>query len=320
MMGLTLEERGVYNTLLDLMYSTWKPVRDNDRDDRAFVVGWMGCAAQKVNPIVERLVDKGRVIRIKIEGKIYLSDEAFEKERLQVKGAKVPKKSPQTQEKSGDVETKSEEVEPKSPLPDTGNQENQDVTDLEKRREEKNIRENISKDKFSLSEESDLGKQKTFEDFRRPYLKFDGLNAARKEWDAAIAGGVNPQDIIDGLTRWNAEWERRIGDPNINFRPEHIPNAGKWLGGKGWLDPTPLDGGTHTVAARSWPGPSAIREAVVREAGEDFAKSYLDPAEWDASTGAEAIIAANGYAADKLRTILRLKTYTIRKRTEEAAA
>ncbi len=136
MIGLSLEERGVYNTVLDLLYSTWRPLED----DRAFIANWCGCAVQKLNPIIRRLLDKGRLITFDEGGRVYLSDEAFEAERATVKGA-LPTRSGRGQigEKSGEVGEKSAGVEENPPSCQDEVQQNQPVKALEKTREEKSI-------------------------------------------------------------------------------------------------------------------------------------------------------------------------------------
>jgi hypothetical protein len=135
MIGLTLEERGVYNTVLDLLYSTWRPLED----DRAFLANWCGCAVQKLNPIVRRLIEKGRLITFEEGGRNYLSDEAFEAERATVKGASDTRSGrAQVGGKSGEVEEKSAGVGQNPALLDGSTEEKQPVTALEKSREEKN--------------------------------------------------------------------------------------------------------------------------------------------------------------------------------------
>ncbi|MBI5940134.1 MAG: hypothetical protein HY859_06885 [Caulobacterales bacterium] len=135
MIGLSLEERGVYNTVIDLLYSTWRPLAD----DRPFIAGWCGCAVQKVNPIINRLIEQGRLISFVEGGRTYISDEAFEAERAAVKGAsEAPKKRSKVEEKSGEVEEKSAGVEQNPRLLDHHSEENQGVSETEKIREEKN--------------------------------------------------------------------------------------------------------------------------------------------------------------------------------------
>lgn len=130
MVGLTLEERGVYNTVLDLLYSTWRPLND----DRAFLANWCGCAVQKLNPIVRSLIEKGRLVTFTEGGRAYLSDEAFEEERAKVKGPKPTRSGRADQPEVGE---KSAGVEENPPCRNDEAQQNQSVTGLEKNREEK---------------------------------------------------------------------------------------------------------------------------------------------------------------------------------------
>lgn len=135
MIGLTLEERGVYNTVLDLLYSTWRPLED----DRPFLANWCGCAVQKLNPIIRRLIEKGRLITFEEGGRIYLSDEAFESERSAVKGPGQSRSGRgQVGEKSGEVGEKSAGVEENPAVLDASGEEKQQLAALEKSREEKN--------------------------------------------------------------------------------------------------------------------------------------------------------------------------------------
>ncbi len=54
---LTLEERGAYTTLLDLMYDRGAPIHGNERLN----AGYMGCSVRKYRSILNSLVDKGKV-------------------------------------------------------------------------------------------------------------------------------------------------------------------------------------------------------------------------------------------------------------------
>jgi len=133
MWGLSLEERGAYNILIDLMYLTWRPLPDDNTGDRQQIVAWFGCAAQKVNPIIRSLIEKGRIHRVRIGGKWYLTDDAFEREHTAVKGEEV-------RAKSGEVAVKSEEVEEKSRLLSPTIEENQQVDGArEEKEKEKSV-------------------------------------------------------------------------------------------------------------------------------------------------------------------------------------
>lgn len=65
MMSLTLEERGAYNTLLDMMYDRGGPLIDNER----LIAGYMGCSTRKWRTLREALIEK-RKIRINKDGLI----------------------------------------------------------------------------------------------------------------------------------------------------------------------------------------------------------------------------------------------------------
>jgi uncharacterized protein YdaU (DUF1376 family) len=55
---LTPEERGVYNTILDLIYERDGNLPDDDR----IIAGWAGCAVQRFRRIKNRLIELGKVI------------------------------------------------------------------------------------------------------------------------------------------------------------------------------------------------------------------------------------------------------------------
>lgn len=164
MIGLTLEEKGVYNVVIDLLYSTWRPVEDN----RQFIANWCGCAVQKVNPILERLIAKGKLRRVQEGGVWTLTNDHFDDERQAVKGlgsgrkqappdgsgqAEVEEKSGEVGEKSAGVREKSAGVGQNLPLLEHEPPENQSLEPLEKRREEKSRRE-AAKTPASLAERS----------------------------------------------------------------------------------------------------------------------------------------------------------------------
>ncbi|MDP3869164.1 DUF1376 domain-containing protein [Phenylobacterium sp.] len=140
MTGMTLEEIGVYNVVLDLLYSTWRPLEDN----RQFIARWCGCAVQKVNPILERLIARGKLQRFEDGGFWFISNDRFDTERMSYKGVGGTRKKARPQgevgEKSGEVEEKSPGVSNNSPLLGIETEQNQSDTALE-RKEKKEKRE-----------------------------------------------------------------------------------------------------------------------------------------------------------------------------------
>lgn len=57
MMPLTLEERGAYNTLLDLIYDRGGPLIDNER----LLAGYMNCSVRKWRQLRGDLIEKGKI-------------------------------------------------------------------------------------------------------------------------------------------------------------------------------------------------------------------------------------------------------------------
>ena len=140
MATMTLEERGVYNTIIDLLYLTWRPVEDN----RTYIAAHCNCAVQKLNPIIRKLVEKGKLIQFAEDGQDYISNKHFEDERSSVKGVATPSgrgkvggKSAGVEEKSPGVGEKSAGVDENPPSCANETKQIQIFTSLEKSREDK---------------------------------------------------------------------------------------------------------------------------------------------------------------------------------------
>ena len=168
------------------------------------------------------------------------------------------------------------------------------------------VRESVRETDVSLTARED------FADFVKAFPKPDAVTAAAPVWARLIKAGIDPGDIMAGLDRWKAHWRARIDDPRDNFQLKHVRSAARWLEEGGWLDPDPAPVAAPRAAARTWPGPAHVRTVVVAHAGEDFARSYLDPAGWDGG----GIVAATAYAADKLKRLPALSGHLIRTVTE----
>lgn len=72
-MSLTLEERGAYQTILDMIYDRGGPILDNER----LLAGYMGCSVRKWRKLRDELIAK-RKIRINQDG--LLTNSRAEKE------------------------------------------------------------------------------------------------------------------------------------------------------------------------------------------------------------------------------------------------
>ncbi|MDR7257809.1 hypothetical protein J2X47_001989 [Sphingomonas sp. BE270] len=56
-MSLTLEERGAYQTVLDLIYDRGGPIADNER----LLAGYMGCSVRKWRALRDELIAKRKI-------------------------------------------------------------------------------------------------------------------------------------------------------------------------------------------------------------------------------------------------------------------
>lgn len=134
MASMTLEERGVYNTVIDLMYLTWRPLEN----DRKYIAAHCNCAVQRVGPILDRLITRGKLIVFEEGGQSFITNDKFEEERTAVKG---PKSTRSGRVDRGEVDGVSggstPGVEENPPTSENEKPKKQRVKALEKRREEK---------------------------------------------------------------------------------------------------------------------------------------------------------------------------------------
>lgn len=300
MVGLSLEERGVYNTVIDLLYYTWRPLED----DRAFIAGWCGCAVQKVNPIINRLIEKGRLITFTEGARTFLSDEAFEAERTAVKGAEKTRSGrADGGEKSAGVEGKSAGVDENQGLLDPDSQEKQPVTPLDKNRVE-NGEANASPVPPAAPPDGEGGEKP------KARARHDYPEAFEAAW-RAYPHHEGRSSKPNSLARWKklpADEQTGLVDAIERFKPKvgsvcggkGAPDMAVWLGdGKhlNWMEPK---GGTAHPAA-AWAGPPDLRARIVAAMGDDFARGYLDRCEWREEP-TSAVVAPNTYTASRLRT------------------
>lgn len=73
-MPLSLEERGAYTTILDMLYDCGEPIIDNER----YLAGCMGCSVRKYRSVRDALIAKGKIYRTDDNR---ISNSRFEKER-----------------------------------------------------------------------------------------------------------------------------------------------------------------------------------------------------------------------------------------------
>lgn len=305
MTSMTLEERGVYNTVLDLLYSTWRPVEDN----RQFIARWCNCAVQKLNPILERLIAQGKLIRFEDEGAPYISNQRFEAERAEVRGpgrtpsgrGKVGQKSGEVGEKSPGVGEKSASVAQNTSLLGHEVEEFQPPDALDKNREE----ENRSSEAIASSQGAVVGANAVREVVDAIWAVWP--SAGRKTssrhllaeaiW-ALLTEGVSAARLIAAAFAYAADkpaW-------GASGRPKacHAFYAeGRWENFGAPADAVGLGDGPADLFG--FDGPAQVRAAVVAAEGDAFAKSYLDPSTWRESD--HAVVTQTQIAAEALRRI-----------------
>lgn len=81
-MMLSAEEKGVYRTLIDLMYDAWAPVDDSTVDRRQHLARVAGLSTRRFGTVRDQLIAHGKIYRT-TEG--HLSNGRFERERKALK-------------------------------------------------------------------------------------------------------------------------------------------------------------------------------------------------------------------------------------------
>ncbi len=273
MANMTLEERGVYNTIIDLLYLTWRPLEDN----RAYIAGHCGCAVQKLNPIIARLIEKRKLVRFEEDGQTYLSNPKFEDERTAVKGpsdtrsgrASAGKKVPHVEEKSGEVGEKSAGVEKNPPICRDEPQEIQPVTPLDKSRVDKTELTLLSPDGDQPSPKSKY--PELFERAWRSYPHVTGRSSKPKALASWKRLSPEQREALPAAAARFAKEGREpkadCGAPGMHLwiRDEKFAD---WTGGQPSIAPT-------MASIPKFPN-AAIRGYVVKAKGEPWAVSYLD--------------------------------------------
>lgn len=292
MVSMTLEERGVYNTVIDLLYLTWRPLEDN----RGYIAGHCGCAVQKLNPILNRLIEKRKLIRFEVDGEHYISNAKFEDERRSVKGVTTRSGRAEVGEKSAGVEEKSEGVGKNPPLLDLESVENQTLAPLDKSRQDKSSSEAIASSPSACARDLDEVVEQVVMALWGVWpevgLRRSGKRELRKVIRAELVAGAAAERLIAAGSAYAADksaW-------GSSGQPKAIA---EWFALGRWADFVPA---VAAVAAAvdlfRFEGPPELRQKLCETQGESFVRKYLDPARYD--PGGQAVLPANGYARDEL--------------------
>lgn len=322
MVSLTLEEKAVYNVVIDLLYSTWRPLEDNP----AFIAGWCGCAVQKLNPILRKLVEKGKLIRFEEGGQAYITNRKFEDERLSVKGeapagtrsgrGEVGEKSGRSQTKGGSsprpVETETPKINGLNPLeksradrPETDADASlvSDADASSGGSGDPPVAKSRPKAKVKAKPKAKSKRVPAWErdaDFAAlwaaatPQMRTRSVGREKlwPIWKAAKAKAGGGKVLAEALKRYVAE----DGDVGRSGGPalERWLRDGKW---QHWTGAPPPSAPT----AAAWPGPREVMDAVrALPDGERLATGYLAKCAWR-ETPRRAVVSANGFIVEELR-------------------
>jgi uncharacterized protein YdaU (DUF1376 family) len=226
MLMLTLEERGAYNTILDLIYFNEDRLPDDDR----FLAGHMRCDLRVWKRIKARLIELGK---IHVEGGCIRNLKATSVLRSAVAAADV---NASKGRKSGDARRKTNDLGEQKPEPKSND------IDRDKDRDRGNppnpppALEDQPRGVAALKDEAVSRKAQAgrWPEFRATYPKREGGQswpAAEKKFVALVASGVGEQVIIEGARRY-AEHLQATGSSGTRF----VKQALTWLNQRGWED------------------------------------------------------------------------------------
>ena len=291
MSSMSLEERGVYNTVIDLLYLTWRPLED----DRGYIAGHCRCAVQKLNPILNRLIASGKLITFVEDGRSYISNPKFEDERTAVKGA-TPTRSGRgkVEEKSAGVGEKSEGVSQNAILLDSDPEENQLVERLErveKSREEEPPKPPTGGSKADLFGEPEERAPRSRRKAATPIPEgFPSAETIAEEQAKARKAGANVDAAYQAerFRNWALGKDARYADWPATWR--------------NWMARTVNDAPKTLAVAAGAPQPVVSSGAIWKRRIEEYRKNaYWNRLEWGPPPGKPGctlpaeVLMGNGY-------------------------
>lgn len=212
MSNLTMEERGAYNTLLDLIYARGGAVDDDDR----FIAGWQRCDVRVWRRIRARLIDLEKIYVL--DGSLRNSKADAVVDEALAKGASVTNANRIKGQKSGAARRRIKDL---------------DEPGANRKRTESDIEESEPEKEEVRKKESDAGASSRsqsdwpgdgFEQFWRAYPHKVGKQAALKAFAAAKRSGAPWRRVIFSLERYVAEKPRDRAWCN----PATWLNQGRW--------------------------------------------------------------------------------------------
>lgn len=225
MRTLTLEERGAYNTLLDLIYETDNNVHDDDR----YLAGVMGCDLRIWKRIRTRLLEMGK---IQLEGGYIRNVRATNTLSQAVATADVNatngRKSGAKRRKTNDLEERTAEQKPKHIDID------KEIDKGETPLPPSDAKPIPGPGAIRAEADSRRAMAARWPEFRETYPKREGGQSwpsAQKKYVAYVASGIGEEVIIAGARRY-ADHLRATH----KFGTQYVKQAHTWLNQRGWED------------------------------------------------------------------------------------
>jgi uncharacterized protein YdaU (DUF1376 family) len=277
MLMLTLEERGAYNTCLDLIYDREGPIQDDAR----WLAGWMGVSLRKWASLRASLIVKGKIFAVNLNGvdclmnrraAVVIETQTNRSRNLSESGAKGGRKTAELNTKANENKVG----------------EGSQAEAIEK--------DNDSKEgaKAPLSPKGDAkGKYpEAFETCWKAYPHVKGRSSKPKSFAQWRRIPTETRSRLPvAIERYSANGREPKEDCGA-------PAMDRWLRDGRYLDW--LEEDASTALRKILPfADEEIRNAIVSAKDEPFVRSWLDPCGWDAEN--RIIVPHSGLAATKLR-------------------
>lgn len=207
--GLSLEQKGAYSLILDVIYDRGGPVPDDAR----YWAGLCGCSVRKWNTIKTELAAMGKIALA--DG--FISNFRAEKE---IENSKT------TAEKHAKNGSKGGRKRAENEADDSKNNDLVQAGLKHTRINQKPEARDQKKEDTNVSSKRD-GSDKGFEAFYQAYPRHVGKGAARKSYAAAIKK-TSPGELLVAVERFAVEVAGKD--------PKFIPYPSTWLNGERWTD------------------------------------------------------------------------------------
>lgn len=256
MLMLSLEERGAYNTALDLIYIRSGPIPDNAR----WLSGYMGVSLRRWSVIRASLLVKGKLYEINVNGVPSLMNQraAIEIENAAKLSRNFSESGAKGGRKSAELRTKPNENNGPAQATLQATVKLKDIdTDTEKKSPPSPL---WGASESTLSQSYD----RAFAAYPETGRATTTPDTARKAW-AEVAKAVDPEALISAVQAFAASPFAKAD------AGKRVPSFQKWLKqGRytAWIAATD---------ASAFQGPAELRREAIAEKGEGWVKAYLDP-------------------------------------------